>query len=57
MTLIEAAHALGLAPSTLRWQIKNGRLHAKKVGRDWHVTPTELRRYDREVRNGDRSTR
>jgi excisionase family DNA binding protein len=50
MTLKEAAEALGLAPATLRWQIANGKLKARKVGRDWHVTPREVERYRRETR-------
>ena len=48
MTLIEAAASLGLSPTTLRGQIKNGRLAARKVGRDWHVTVSEVARYRRE---------
>lgn len=50
MTLIEAASALGLSPTTLRIQIRNGKLRAKKVGRDWAVTPKEVERYRRESR-------
>jgi excisionase family DNA binding protein len=50
MTLTEAAERLGLSPSTLRVQIRNGRLKARKVGRDWHVTPAEVERYRRENR-------
>ena len=45
MSLPEAAKSLGLAASTLRWQIKNGRLAARKVSRDWYVTPEEVERY------------
>jgi excisionase family DNA binding protein len=45
MTLPEAAQALGLAPSTLRHQIKNGKLAARKVSRDWYVTAEEVARY------------
>lgn len=45
MTLPEAAKALGLAPSTLRWQIKNGKLHAAKIGPHWYVTEGEVLRY------------
>jgi excisionase family DNA binding protein len=37
VTLIEAARLLGLAPSTLRWQVRKGRLAATKVGRDLHI--------------------
>jgi excisionase family DNA binding protein len=49
MTLVEAAAALGVQPATLRQQIANGRLRAKKVGRDWQVTTREVQRYQTEV--------
>jgi excisionase family DNA binding protein len=49
MTLVEAAVTLGVQPATLRQQIAAGRLRAKKVGRDWQVTPREVERYRREV--------
>ena len=45
MTLTEAADRLGVAPATLRHQIRNGRLRASKVGRDWAVSEDEVRRY------------
>lgn len=45
MTLTEAAALLGLSPSTLRVQILKGKLRATKRGRDWHVTPHEVKRY------------
>jgi excisionase family DNA binding protein len=45
MTLPEAAKELGLAPSTLRHQIKNGKLAARKVSRDWYLTREEVERY------------
>ena len=48
MTLNEAAAILGVVASTLRHQIANGKLHARKVGRDWHVTPAEVKRYGQE---------
>ncbi len=48
MTLKEAAELLGLSPTTLRVQIKNGALKAKKIGRDWWVTPKEVERYREE---------
>ncbi len=51
VTLIEAAALLGLDPSTLRWQIRKGKLKAKKVGRDWQVTPREVERYRLEHRH------
>lgn len=44
-TLAEAAALLGLSPSTLRGQVKNGRLRARKVGRDWTVSEQEVERY------------
>ena len=50
MSLPEAAQPLGLAPSTLRHQIKNGKLVAKKLARDWFVTEAEVERYRREHR-------
>lgn len=48
MTLIEAATALGLSAATLRWQVRNGKLRAKKVGPVWTVTPGEVERYRRD---------
>jgi excisionase family DNA binding protein len=50
MTLTEAAELLGVDASTLRHQIANGKLKARKVGRDWHVTPAEVKRYAEHVR-------
>lgn len=52
--LSEAAQRLGLSASTLRHQIRNGRLRAVKVGRDWTVTEREIERYRSEVRRPDR---
>lgn len=45
MTLNEAAALLGVTAATLRQQIANGKLRARKVGRDWQVTPREVERY------------
>jgi hypothetical protein len=39
---------LGIKPATGRQQISNGRLFADKIGRDWHVSLAEVRRYARE---------
>jgi excisionase family DNA binding protein len=50
LTIPEAAEALGLAPSTLRHQIKNGKLRARKVSRDWYLSAEEVERYRRENR-------
>ncbi len=46
----EAAKLLGLAPSTLRHQVKNGKLRARKVSRDWYITTDEVERYRAEHR-------
>ena len=48
MTLNEAAAALNLSPDTLRWQVRNGKLKARKVGPIWTVTPREVERYRRD---------
>jgi len=51
MTVVEAAEALGLKPSTLRHQIKLGKLKAHKMGKDrWFVSAAEVERYGRENR-------
>jgi excisionase family DNA binding protein len=53
LTLTEAARSLGVAPSTLRTQIRLGKLAAAKQGRDWFVTPAEIERYRaKSLRNG-----
>lgn len=48
LTLTEAAALLGVAASTLRHQIANGRLRARMIGKTWVVTPGEVERYRRE---------
>lgn len=48
LTIAEAAQQLGLAPATLRAQIRNGRLDAMKVGPIYLVQRSELERYRRE---------
>ena len=50
MSLAEAADELGLAPSTLRHQIRRGKLKARKRGRDWFVSALEVERYAAENR-------
>ena len=49
-SLPEAAKLLGLAPSTLRHQLKNGKLRGRKISRDWYLTEDEVERYRRENR-------
>lgn len=56
MTLTDAAKALGVAPSTLRVQVRNGKLHAERHGRDWWVEPAEVERYRRENRRGRKAS-
>lgn len=45
LTLNEAAESLGLDPSTLRHQLRNGQLRGRKIGPVWTVTPEEVARY------------
>lgn len=44
-TLREAAESLDRTPATLRQQIANGRLKARKAGRDWRISEDEIARY------------
>jgi len=48
MTLVEAAQILGVTSDSLRQQIRNGKLRATKVGRDWHLELAEVERYRNE---------
>ena len=52
LTLSEAAARLGVTAATLRWQIHNGKLKARKVGPLWVVSEKEVERYGRESRRG-----
>ena len=45
LTLTQAGDRLGLRASTLRAQIKNGRLRATLIGKTWTVTEREVERY------------
>jgi hypothetical protein len=45
LTLAQAAEELGVQAGTLRVQANAGRLHARKVGHLWVVSPGELERY------------
>ena len=56
MDITQAARTLGLAESTLRWQIKNRKLRARKMGGRWYVSDAEVRRYESEnKRKGETS--
>lgn len=48
LTLAEAAARLGVAASTLRWQIHKRKLRAQKYGKTWVVSEREVERYQRE---------
>lgn len=48
LTLAEAAKRLKVTPDTLRQQIANGSLKARKVGPIWTVSEREVERYARE---------
>ena len=52
MTLKEAAALLGVTAANLRGAIARGALKAKKLGRDWLVTPAEVERYRTDHRRG-----
>jgi excisionase family DNA binding protein len=47
ITLAEASERYGLSPTYLRTIARNGRLKAKKVGRDWLTTPAAVEAYIR----------
>ena len=51
-SLPEAAKVLGLAPSTLRHQIKNGKLKARRISRDWYIADDEVERYRTDNKRG-----
>lgn len=44
-SLAEIGAEYGLDPSTLRHQIRNGRLEARKVGRDWKIKRSAMETY------------
>ena len=57
MLLKEAAQKYwNIKPATARQQIRNNRIFADKIGRDWHVSMAEVRRYARESQNRELHT-
>ncbi len=58
LTVIQAAHSLGISPATVRQQIRNNKLHAEKFGSQWLLLPREIERYRAESlrRNGEEQT-
>jgi len=57
VSLAEAAERLGVSAETLRWQIHNGKLKARKVGPIWTVSDREIERYRRESLRVNRGPR
>lgn len=49
LTLTEVAAVLNLSATTLRVQIRKGKLKAKKRGWQWYVEPEEVERYRKET--------
>ena len=45
LSLPEAARNLGISPSTLRLQVKLGKIRATKLSRDWFISDEEVERY------------
>lgn len=45
ITLAEAAKRYGLTHDYLRQIARNGRLRARKIGRDWFTTATDVEEY------------
>lgn len=48
LTLAEAGELLDRSATTLRAQVKNGRLQARLIGKTWITTRAEVERYRRE---------
>lgn len=48
VTLAEAGALLDRSPTTLRHQVKIGRLQARLIGKTWVTTRAEVERYRRE---------
>jgi excisionase family DNA binding protein len=47
-TVTETARSLGLAPATVRVQIKLGKIAARRIGGRYYVFADEVERYRRE---------
>jgi excisionase family DNA binding protein len=45
LTLADAADQLGLSPTTLAAQVRNGRMRARCFGKTWLTTTAEVARY------------
>jgi hypothetical protein len=56
LTLTQAADRLGLAPSTLRWQVHRGKLKGRLLGKMWIVSEREVERYRAESLGRGRGT-
>jgi excisionase family DNA binding protein len=45
---VEIAHILNLKTDTVREYCRDGRIEAKKIGKTWNVTRSEMKRYLKE---------
>jgi excisionase family DNA binding protein len=57
MTINQAAESLGLAPATVRIQIGNGAIKARRMGGRLYVSEIEVERYRAESRGKARGGR
>ena len=45
LTTAEAGKLLGLYPETVRKYCSSGQIRAKKISRDWFISPYEIKRF------------
>lgn len=57
LTTKDAADRLGIKPRSVVWLIKNNRLAATKLGRDYVIEPAEIDRYLAERRPAHRPSK
>ncbi len=50
LTVNQAAERIGVSVTTLYSQIQHGKIQARRFGRQWMLTASEVRRYIDEVR-------
>ncbi len=54
MTTSEAAEFLGVSRGRVHHFIKEGRLKAEKIGRDWHIKPRDIEAFKKTLRTAGR---